>query len=74
MTTKTYYFVKTQDGRYLQNRFDARTGQMEYWLTDNTKRAWTPCCESSDSAARIMRHAQQQDASLPALVVVEEVL
>lgn len=65
--TKTYFFLKTAEGQYLQAQLDTRTSAWRFWL--NEKRAWTPCCDTREQAEQYRAAASQF-----ALQIVEEAL
>ena len=66
---KTYYFLKTASGQYLQSRCEMGTGVWEWWLAD--KRAWTACHDSVASAEQYRVHAERV---VGPLVIVQEAL
>jgi len=66
---KTYYFLKTASGQYLQSRCDMNNGTWEWWLAD--QRAWTACHKDVASAEQYRVHAERV---VGPLVIVPEAL
>lgn len=66
---KTFYFLKSADGRYLQATLNASTGDWRFWL--DAKRAWSPCCPTVASAEQYRAAAEPV---VGALSIVQEAL
>ncbi len=72
MTKPTYYFLKSFDGRYLQTQYDSATGHNDYWLEKHLLRAWTPCCDTLQTAEQF--RAAAKAAGIENLQIVAEAL
>ena len=70
MDSKTFYFVKTHDGRYLQSQWEG--GTMRFWLEAHSLRAWTGCHSTMASAEQYRTAAAGTITN--DLIIVEEAL
>jgi hypothetical protein len=70
---KTYYFLKTAEGHYLQANLNMRTGEWTMWLDyTHTHRGLTNCHPTPASAESYRAHAAT--LGVEGLLLVEEVL